>query len=166
MRETSISKNKWLIITVVVLCWALSTSFIGGYYWLQYTDLMNRVGGVPISLDIGINYGNSTGANENTAISHTTVWSNNTKALTGMTLFEVTKNVANVTYETAAGYGVYIKSINNVAAAGDYGWVWWLWNGQKWTLGPISSGAYAVSQGEIFMWYYESGQTWPPPSPP
>jgi hypothetical protein len=155
-----------LITTVAVICWALSASLIAGYYWFQYTDFMNRVGGVPISINIGIKYGNSTGSNESTVASHATVWSNNTKALTGMTLFKVTEDVANVTYDTMAGYGVYIKSINNVSAAGAYGWVWWLWNGQGWTLGPISSGAYAVSQGETFMWYYESGQTWPPPSPP
>jgi len=167
VRETSILKNKWLITTVAVLCWALSTSFIAGYYWLQYTDFMNRVGGVPISVDIGINYGNSTGANENTAVSHTTVWSNNTKALTGMTLFKVTEDTANVTFDAMAGYGVYIKSINNVSATGYYGWVWWLWNGngEGWTLGSISSGAYAVSQNQTFMWYYESGNPWPPPSP-
>jgi hypothetical protein len=164
VRETSILKNKWLIATVAVLCWALSTSLIAGYYWLQYTDFTNRVGGVPISINMGVNYGNATGAYGNAALSHVTVWSNNTKALTGMTLFKVTGEIANVTYDTSASYGVYIESINNVAAAGAYGWVWWLWNGQGWTLGPISSGAYAVSQGETFMWYYESG--WPPPSPP
>jgi hypothetical protein len=154
VRETSILKNKWLIVTVAVLCWALSTSFIAGYYWFEYTDFKNRVGGVPISINVGLNNGNST------------IWSNNTKELTGMTLFKVTADVTNVTYDAIAGYGIYIKSINNVAAAGLYGWVWWLWNGQGWTLGPISSGVYAVSQGETFMWYYESGQTWPPPSPP
>jgi hypothetical protein len=152
--ETSILKNKWLIVTIAVLCWALSTSLLAGYYWLQYTDFTNRVGGVPISINVGMNYENST------------VWSNNTKELTGMTLFKVTEDVANVTYDTMAGYGIYIKSINNLAAAGLYGWVWWLWNGQGWTFGSISSGAYAVSQGQTFMWYYESGQTWPPPSPP
>jgi hypothetical protein len=148
-------KNKWLIATVIVLCWALSTTFIAGYYWLQYTDFRSRVGGVPISVNIGINYGNST-----------TVWNNNTKELTGMTLFKVTEDVANVTFDNSAGYGVYVESINNVSAAGLYGWVWWLWSGKEWTLGPISAGAYAVSQGQTFMWYYESGQTWPPPSPP
>jgi hypothetical protein len=141
----------------------LSTSFLAGYYWLQYTDFTNRVGGVPISVNIGIDYGNSTGANVNTTTSQATVWSNDTKALTGMTLFKVTEDIANVTYATTAGYGVYIESINNVAAASFYGWVWWLWNGTGWTLGPIGSGAYAVSEGETFMWYYEG---WPPPSPP
>jgi hypothetical protein len=164
VRETSILKNKWLIITVAVLCWALSTSLIAGYYWLQYTDFTTRVGSVPITINMGINYGNSTRAPENAAVQDTTVWSNNTKALTGMTLFKVTEDIANVTYDTSNGYGVYINSINNVAAADSYGWVWWLWNGTGWTLGPISAGAYAVSQGETFMWYYESG--WPPPSPP
>jgi hypothetical protein len=148
------------------LCWAISTSFIASYYWLQYTDFVNRVGGVPVSVDIGVNYGNSTSAKENATTSLTTVWSNSTKALTGMTLFKVTENIANVTHATTPGYGVYIKSIGNVTEAGLYGWVWWLWNDQQWTLGPISSGAYAVSDGQIFMWYYESGATWPPPPPP
>ena len=161
VKETSVSKNKWLIITIAVLCWALSTSFIAGYYWLQYTDFTNRVGGVPITINIGINYGNSTRTKGNVAVQDTTVWRNNTKVLTGMTLFKVTEGMANITSEAT-----YITSINNVAAAGYYGWVWWLWNGTAWTLGPISSGSYAVSQGETFMWYFESGQTWPPAMPP
>lgn len=139
---------------------------MAGYFWLQYTDFMNRVGGVPISINIGINYGNSTGPNSATAASHTTFWSNHTKALTGMTLFKVTEDIANVTtYDATSGYEVYIRSINNVSAAGYNGWVWWSWSGHEWTLGSISSGAYAVSQGETFVWYYESGQTWPPPPP-
>ena len=163
MRETSILKNKWLIITIAVLCWALSTSFIAGYYWLQYTDFANRVGGVPITINIGINYGNFTGAQGNMATPHATIWSNNTKELTGMTLFKVTENIANITYDTSYGYGVYITSMNNVEAAGDYGWTWWLWNGTGWKPGPISSGAYAVSEGETFIWYYEG---WPLTSPP
>lgn len=151
---------------MVILCWALLASFIAGYYWFEYTDFTNRVGGIPITVNIGVNYGNLTTTQGNNTLPFATKWNNDTQALTGMTLFKATEDVANLTYDTMAGYGVYVKSINGTAETGTYGWVWWLWSSQGWTLGPISSGAYAISQGETFMWYYESGQTWPPPSPP
>jgi len=135
--------------------WALIASLFAGYYWLQYNDLVERVGNVPIYVNIGIDYGNQT-----------RTWHNNTKALTGMTLFKVTKGVADVTYDTALGFGVYITSINGLEPNATHGWVWWKWDNfsSNWTRIDISADAYAVADSEIFLWYYESG--WPPPPPP
>ncbi len=139
---------------MLFLLWALIASFLASYYWLQYTDTINRIGGVPLYVDIGMDYGNQT-----------RTWHNDTKALTGMTLFKVTKNIGNITYNTAVGYGAYIESINGLASNATHGWVWWKWDTfmLNWTRIDISSDAYAVADNEIFLWYYESG--WPPPPP-
>ena len=67
--------------------WALTASFLAGYYWLQHSDIRNRIGGAMIYVNVGIDYGNNT-----------RTWHNDTKAITGATLFDVTKQVANVTY--------------------------------------------------------------------
>ncbi len=136
--------------------WAVIASFVAGYYWFQYTDFIGRIGGVPIYVNVGIDYGNQT-----------RVWYNDTKTITGMTLFKVTKDTMNVTYNTAAGFGAYVESINGLArdATDGRGWVWWKWDTAmtNWTRIDISSDAYALANGETFLWYYEGG--WPPPPP-
>ncbi|MEM3673596.1 MAG: hypothetical protein QW468_05190 [Candidatus Bathyarchaeia archaeon] len=151
----SFLKNKWALVSMAFFVWALIASLFAGYYWLQYNDIVNRIGGVAIYVNIGIDYGNNT-----------RIWHNNTKALTGMTLFKITKSIANVEYDTAAGFGVYVKSINGLSYNASHGWVWWKWDGYmlNWTRIDISSDAYSVADNEIFLWYYESG--WPPPPPP
>jgi len=134
--------------------WGVIASFFAGYYWLQYTDVLNRIGGVPIYINVGVDYANNT-----------RIWHNTTKALSGMTLFGVTRNIASVDYSTLAGFGVYIESINGLGYNATHGWVWWKWddNVSGWTRIDISSNAYAVADNETFLWYYESG--WPPPPP-
>ena len=148
-------KNKWAMLSMLFASCALIASFLAGYYWLQYTDILNRIGGVAIYVNVGIDYGN-----------HTRTWHNDTKALTGMTLFKVTRNIANITYNSAAGFGVYLESINGLAYNATHGWVWWKWDTTMldWTRIDISPDAYAVADDETFLWYYESG--WPPPPPP
>jgi hypothetical protein len=140
---------------MLLICWAMATSFLAAYYWLQYTDFMNRVGGVPVYLNVGIDYGNNSAR----------VWYNDTKALTGMTLFKVTRSLIIVAYDSAAGYGVYVTSLNGVASNSTHGWVWWKWDAGllNWTLVQIGPDAYAVADKETFLWFYESG--WPPPPP-
>jgi len=134
--------------------WGLIASFLAGYYWLQYTDTINRIGGVPVYINVGIDYGNQT-----------RTWHNDTKALSGMTLFKVSKSIVNINYSTAVGFGVYIESIDDLAFNTTHGWVWWKWDSTmlQWTRVDISSDAYAVADNETFLWYYESG--WPPPPP-
>jgi len=139
---------------MLLTCLTLIASFSAGYYWLQYNDILSRIGGVPIYVNVGIDYGNQTKA-----------WYNDTKVLTGMTLFRVTKDTSNITYDAAAGFGVYVKSINGLAANASHGWVWWKWDTSilNWTRIDISADAYAVADTETFFWYYESG--WPPAPP-
>ncbi len=146
--------KKYVIAVLLLLCWASVASLASGYYWLQYTDTVNRIGGVLISVNVGVDFGNGTRQ-----------WYNDTKALTGMTLFSASKTVLRVTYELYSGYGVYVKSILGLAAEGMTGWSWWRWNLQalNWTSGDISSDSYLVAPNEIYMWYYATGY---PPTPP
>lgn len=148
-------KNRWLSISMLFASWGVIASFFAGYYWLQYTDVINRIGGVSIYVNVGIDYNNNT-----------RTWYNDTKALTGMTLFKVTRSIADVTYDTSVGFGVYINSLNGLGYNATHGWVWWKWdtNLPGWTRIDISCDAYAVADNETFLWYYESG--WPPPPPP
>jgi hypothetical protein len=155
-RRVLVELNKSLmIISLLLLCWAVVASLASGYYWLQYTDIVNRISGVLISVNVGVDFGNETRQ-----------WFNDTKALTGMTFFGVSRNLLNVTYGTSSGYGAYVDSIYGLAAQGMTGWVWWKWNEQtlNWTNAGISCDSYVVAPDEVFLWYYESG--WPPPPPP
>jgi len=150
----AVLKNRWAVVSMLLACWALTASFVATYYWLQYNDVQNRIGGITIYISVGADYGNST-----------RVWYNNTKALTGITLFKVTKDAFETIYDSVAGYGVYVKSINGVSSNTTHGWVWWRFDlgSQSWRLVEIASDSYAVADGETFLWYYETG--WPPPPP-
>lgn len=132
--------------------WALIASFMAGYYWLQYADLYNRIGGVLIYVNVGIDYGNET-----------RIWHNSTKALTGATLFDVTKQVANITYYVSV-YGTEVTSINGVSKQDSYGWTYWLRNStsNSWEIVWESVDSYLIANGETFMWYYQSGFDPPP----
>jgi len=151
-------KNRWILFSMLLASWALIASFFAGYYWLQYSDIVNRIGGIPIYANFGVDYGNNT-----------RLWNNNTKTLTGVTLFKATRSLWNMTYETGSGFGVYVSSINGVASNSTHGWVWWKWDTltNNWAFIGISADAYAVADNETLLWYYENpGSSWPPPPPP
>jgi hypothetical protein len=140
-------RNKWTITAMLFACWALAASFMAAYYWLQYNDIEDRISGVLIYVNIGIDYGNGT-----------RIFHNNTKALTGATLFDVTKQVSNVTYQVSL-YGTEVVSIDSVNKQGSFGWTYWMWNSTSlsWSIVWESADAYKVTDSETFMWYYQSG---------
>jgi hypothetical protein len=133
--------------------WALTASFLAGYYWLQHTDIRNRIGGAMIYVNVGIDFGNNT-----------RIWHNDTKAITGATLFDVTKQVANVTYDVNPMFGTEIVSIDGVNKQGSFGWTYWIWNStsQPWSILWENADNYLVANKETFMWYYQSGFNPPP----
>lgn len=133
-------------------CWALIASFIAAYYQIQYSDVRDRIEGVLINVNIGIHYGNGS-----------RTWQNNSRALTGETLFDVTKQAANVTYQTGM-FGTEILSINGVGKQGAFGWTYWLWNStaHSWSIVWESVDSYLVTNGETFMWYYQNSFNPPP----
>ncbi|MDH7563821.1 MAG: hypothetical protein QHH24_02915 [Candidatus Bathyarchaeota archaeon] len=145
-------RNKWFMVSLLLACWALIASFLAAYYTIRYLDLHERIGGVLMSVNIGIDYGNGS-----------RTWLNQTKAFSGQTLFDVTKQVANVTYNTGA-YGTEILSINAVSKQGSFGWTYWVWNStaNAWLIVWENVDSYVVANGETFMWYYQNGFNPPP----
>lgn len=146
-------KSKWAIVSMLLACWSLTASFLAGYYWLQYTDILDRIGGVVVYVSIGIDYGNGTRK-----------WHNDTKALTGATLFDMTKQVANVTYQVDAVFGTEIVSIDGVKKGDPYGWTYWVLNStsQTWSIVWDNADKYKVANKETFMWYYQNAFNPPP----
>ena len=145
-------RNKWMIIAMLLACWALAASFTAGYYWLKYADIEDRIGGVLIYVNIGIDYGNGT-----------RTFQNDTKTLTGATLFDVTKQVSDVTYQVGM-FGTEVISIDNVSKQGSFGWTYWIWNStsQVWSIVWENADAFKVANRETFMWYYQNAFNPPP----
>lgn len=145
-------KSKWAMISLLFASWALISSFIAGYYWLRYADIRGRIGGFLIYVNVGIDYGNNT-----------RIWHNDTNAITGATLFDITKQVANVTYQVGM-FGTEIISINGVSKDGSFGWTYWIWNStsQSWSIMWENADNYLVTSRETFMWYYQNAFNPPP----
>jgi hypothetical protein len=140
---------------MLVVVWALLASFLAGYYYLQYSDVSNRVGGVLIYVNIGVDYGNGSRA-----------FSNDTKTVTGATLFDVTKQAFNVTYQVGV-YGTEVTSIDGVTkVAGEVGWTYWVRNStdSSWAIVWDNADNYRVASGETFMWYFQRGSEFKPPT--
>ncbi len=133
------------------LCGALLGAFAAGFYYYQYEDLRSRISGVLIYVNIGIDYGNLT-----------RVWHNNTETLSGATIFDVTKHVANVNY-TVDISGTYITAINGFGEQGSYGWTFWMWNSTSKTwFYPGGVDKYVLVGNEVIMWYYQNSFSVPP----
>ena len=145
-------ENKWATVSLLFASWALITSFLTGYYWLRYTDIRSRIAGSLIYVNVGIDYGNNT-----------RIWHNDTNAITGATLFDVTKQVANVTYQVGM-FGTEIISINGVSKQGSFGWTYWIWNStsQSWSIMWENADNYLATNRETFMWYYQNAFDPPP----
>jgi len=144
-------ENKWLLIALVALCWAISTSFMAGYFCFQYSDLLAKVRGVIISANLGINYGNGSAV----------VWFNGTKINAGATLLDLTKLVASVNYTGM------INAINSVPNAYPKYWMWWSWSIFGWSFGYVACDKYVVGENETMLWYYQDiSASYPPPPPP
>jgi len=146
-------ENKWFLVALVVLCWAISASFMSGYYYLQYNDLSAKIKGVIISANLGINYGNGSAV----------AWFNGTKIKAGATLFDLTKLLVPVNY-TESSLGVSINAIGGVPNSPKW-WMWWSWSSFGWNFGYIACDKYVVGENETLLWYYQDVLTYPPPPP-
>ena len=132
-----------------MLCWATLTWFTTAYYYHQYNDLLDRMRGSVLTVNIGVYYGNRTMA-----------WYD-TPALIGMNLFEVTSRVANLTYSGTYGTGVSTTSINGVENSHPYYWIFYCWNSTQGWFEPTYAAAdqHIVKEGESFLWFYENTTT-------
>lgn len=140
-------RNKWATLSLLVVIWAVIASFMAAYYYLQYSDFSNRVSGVLIYVNIGVDYGNGT-----------RVFSNDTKTVTGATLLDVTAQAFNLTCKLNYS-GTKVTSIEGVNEAAPYGWTYWIWNstGNSWSIVFESADNYKVSSNETVVWYYTNG---------
>jgi hypothetical protein len=155
VKAVSILKNKWLVIAVACLCGAILGAFAAGFYYYQYEDLRSRIAPVTRYLDIGIDYGNTT-----------RVWHNSTEALSGETLFAITKRIAKVDVN-ASGGSIEITAINGVAKKGSCGWFYWIWNtttNNSWGYVWTAVDKYIIINNGTFMWQYVDWNNFKPPS--
>ena len=150
-------RNKWALAALVILCWAIASSSALGYYYYKYTDLINRLGGSLVSINLGIDYGNGTRR-----------WFNET---TGLTLYDCMKQAGwKIETKDFGVMGLYVTSINGVKESAEklrY-WGWWIWTDYGWSHGGSACNKYVVSPNETIIWYYSqvNSTTWEMTPPP
>jgi hypothetical protein len=127
-----------------LVCWCLIMTLLAGYYWFKFNDVQDRIGEGLIAVSLGVDYGNGTRE-----------WHNKINAFAGQTLFDITKQMANVTYDVSS-FGTIITGINSVTAEGSYGWTYWVLNSttQSWSIVFEGVDAHMVANEETYMWYY------------
>jgi len=149
-------RNKWALATLVTLCWAIVASSALGYYYYQYTDLVNRLGSSLAPINLGIDYGNGTRK-----------WFNGT---TGITLYDCMKQAGWKVETESFAIGLYVTSINGVEESAEQlrYWGWWIWTKYGWTHGGSACDKYIVSPNETILWYYSpvNSTTWEMTPPP
>jgi len=79
----------------------------------------------------------------------------------GMTLFDLTKNIAKVEYDYYSwmepGH-ILINSINNVAPSGGKYWFWYYWDEAKneWIRGQVGCDAWILKNNGTYKWIYKA----------
>ncbi len=150
-------RNKWALVALVILCWAIVASSAFGYYHYQYTDLVARIGGMPASINLGIDYANGTRR-----------WFNGT---IGATIYDAMIQAGWDVEATSFGVmGLYVTAVNGVEESAEefkY-WGWWTWTEYGWAHGGSACDKYIVSAGESIVWYYSycDPTTWEMTPPP
>ncbi|MEM0328875.1 MAG: DUF4430 domain-containing protein [Nitrososphaerota archaeon] len=150
-------KNKWILVSLILLCWAIAASLLSGYYYYQYSELMSRLEKSQAIINLGIDYGNGT-----------RIWFNGTR---GSTLYDAMLNAGwKVDAESYGPMGLYVKAINGVEQSFEQSryWTWWMWTSLGWAHGGSACNKYVVSNGETILWYYsyadpETFEMAPPP---
>jgi hypothetical protein len=152
MADKTFLMNKWILAALVVLCWALSASFMAGYYYLQYNDLSSKVKESIITANLGLNYGNGSAIR----------WFNETKINAGSTLLDLTKLTASVNY-TGSLSGASVNAIDGVRSSDEKYWLWWSYSSYGWTFGQVACDRYVVGENETVVWYREAYSANPQP---
>jgi hypothetical protein len=108
-----------------------------------------------LSVNVEFDYGNGT-----------VEWRNETNVSAGLTLFELTREIAVIQYSyyayTEPGH-VLVDSINNKTAFTNpsytegYTWIWYSWSNSnnKWIPGPVGCDAWLLENGSSYRWNYE-----------
>lgn len=154
--KTKKSGASWYIVLTLLICMVVEAGFLG-YYYMQYTQVINDLKGISIRVNLLIDYGNGTRA-----------WSNSTLLPLGATVINATEKVARVEYDIY-GTDAFVTSINGVKQnmTKNMFWTWWYWdkNDRRWILGPTAYNKFILSDDATVALYYENCATWPPLPP-
>jgi len=153
------SGKKIWFLALFLLAWAVIATIATSYYYMQYTkyndlyqDISKKLGEVSISINLAIDYGNTT-----------RVWYNETVLQIGATLYNATVKVAKI--ETHPLYPGYVTTIDGVKEnlSEEVYWLWWYWEEteRKWTFGPVGFNEYTLHDKQTLIWYYSNGATPP-----
>jgi len=146
--------NLWAIVSVVFLVWAVAaTSMAASYFQTTQNQqkiidsMQDLIDEVTIKASIAIDYGNGT-----------TVWHNDTVFPVGTNLFNATKKIANLTFDTT--FDIYVTGINGVmqnATSGQF-WVYEIWNNGTWEIDwSTTVTTFVVGNHQLIRW---SLHTW------
>lgn len=139
-------KNKWVLATLVILCWGVVATFSAGYNYYKYLDLSQRLQAVPVHVTVSIDYSNDT---------ITTF--ENVYLFRNATALDALRSVANVTTEAYTGLGVLVVGVdglfNDWMGTGK-GWQYWL-NGEY---GLEAADKQILINGDSVNWKYTTYQ--------
>jgi hypothetical protein len=145
-----VEKRTLTMAVLAMFVWAIIATSFAAYYYINFQDLLNAIGGAPIKVDVLLDYGNSTRK-----------WYNGTTLYANSTVFDallsVTKNVKFDVYP----YGVLVTEINGVKNVGNItsgmAWMWYYWEGGSWNWGPEACDRYVLGRlgaHAIILWNY------------
>ena len=137
-----------------MLCGLILLGYVSIYYYnecTKYQKLYNqavenlRQLKTHMLVDVLIDYGNGTQE-----------WHNGTRVPIGATLFDVTKEIAEINYTTGQ-FGVFVTAINGRGGEPGYYWIWYIWNSTsaEWEIGLVAADAFTLHHGDMVSWVYE-----------
>jgi len=133
-------ENKWTIITLAVLCWAVVASLSTGYYYFQYSDLSDKLERFTVNVSLSIDYGNGT------IQTFTDVYlEQNATALDALRTVE-----ESVITEHWVGWGSIVTSIGGITNEGLVGWQYWV--NENW--GLVAADLQILVSGDLVEWKY------------
>lgn len=108
-----------------------------------------------VTVSIGINYGNGT-----------IRWHNGTIVPSGEFLLNATMRLATVEFTNYPGFtgpglpGAFVTGINGVRQnpAANLYWIFWVYDPttQRYKIGQVGAGAYALTSDQTIQWYYQN----------
>ncbi len=153
-------------LLVVLLVWAVAASAAAAYMYQRAEGLRAELSSAKAALsateselrslrarivlvNVAIDYGNGT-----------VKWFNSTPLPQGATVLTALLCTASRVEYVYYAYGAYVKSVDGVeekiiSKSEGYSWLWYIFKGGKWELGPVAADAYKLSDGDTIMWRYE-----------
>ena len=140
------------IIISILLIWALSASFLTITLFYEVSRLRSIYKGEVITVDVGINYGNST-----------IVWYNDTRILAGSSAYQALLIVAENVNASVGAMGVFVHGINSVNEYDSVYWFYAVYNKtvqsiwvkvDNWIYPGVSCNNLILDDGDIVVWIF------------